>query len=101
MIRSGAPAKVPRPRHDDQLAFRKIREARCARFSKIHASLYRSPDCGFAVDVAPKITTEHAARHALLLLALAGFALAAFYDPKFWASVAFSALIGWLSLFKR
>lgn len=44
------------------------------------------------------ITTEQAARHALLLLALAGFALAAFYAPQFWASVAFSALIGWLSL---
>jgi hypothetical protein len=35
------------------------------------------------------------------LLALASFALAAFYAPQFWASVAFSALIGWLSLFKR
>lgn len=48
-----------------------------------------------------KISAEHAARHALLTIALAGFALAFFLTPEFWASVAFSALIGWLSLFKR
>lgn len=49
----------------------------------------------------PKISAELAARHALLTIALAGFALAFLLDPQFWASVAFSALIGWLSLFKR
>lgn len=49
----------------------------------------------------PRISAEHAARHALLLLTLGGFLLAAFFDPQFWASVAFSALIGWLSLFRR
>lgn len=49
----------------------------------------------------PKITTELAAQHALLVLALVGFALAAFYAPQFWDSVAFSALIGWLSHFKH
>ncbi len=49
----------------------------------------------------PKISAEHAARHALLSIALVGFALAYFFTPQFWASVAFSALIGWLSLFKR
>lgn len=49
----------------------------------------------------PKISAEFAARHALLTIALAGFALAFFLDPQCWASVAFSALIGWLSLFKR
>ena len=48
----------------------------------------------------PKISAELAARHALLTIALAGFALAFFFAPQFWASVAFSALIGWLSLFK-
>lgn len=48
----------------------------------------------------PKISAEQAARHTLLTIALAGFALALFYAPQFWASVAFSALIGWLSLFK-
>lgn len=41
------------------------------------------------------------ARYSLLLLALGAGALAVFYAPQFWGSVAFSALIGWLSLFKR
>ncbi len=49
----------------------------------------------------PTVSAELAARSSLLLLALAGFSLAYFFSPQFWASVAFSALIGWLSLFKR
>lgn len=49
----------------------------------------------------PKISAEQAARHALLTIALGAAILAAFFDPQFWASVAFSALVGWLSLFKR
>src|SRR5690606_14545721 len=49
----------------------------------------------------PKLSAEQAARYALLTIAGGGFALAAFFAPQFWASVAFSALIGWLSLFKQ
>ena len=49
----------------------------------------------------PRISAEHAARYALLTIAVGGFVLAAFFAPQFWASVAFSALIGWLSLFRQ
>lgn len=49
----------------------------------------------------PKIPAERAARHALLTIALGAAILAAFFTPQFWGSVAFSALIGWLSLFKQ
>lgn len=49
----------------------------------------------------PKISAEHAARYALLMITVGGFTLAAFFAPQFWASVAFSALIGWLSLFRQ
>lgn len=49
----------------------------------------------------PAFSAEHVARFSLLVLALGAGALAFFFDPQFWASVAFSALIGWLSLFKR
>lgn len=46
-------------------------------------------------------SADQVARFSLLVLALGAGALAVFYAPQFWASVAFSALIGWLSLFKR
>ena len=49
----------------------------------------------------PTFSVEQIARFSLLLLALGAGALAVFFSPQFWASVAFSALIGWLSLFKR
>ena len=49
----------------------------------------------------PAISVDRAARYALLSIAAGGFILASFFAPQFWASVAFSALIGWISVFKR
>jgi|GEM_PF-5513882 len=49
----------------------------------------------------PTFSAEQVARFSLLLLALAAGSLAVFFSSQFWGSVAFSALIGWLSLFKR
>jgi hypothetical protein len=49
----------------------------------------------------PSFSAEQAARFSLLLLALGAGAVALFFSPQFWGSVAFSALVGWLSLFKR
>lgn len=49
----------------------------------------------------PAFSADQLARFSLLLLALGAGVLAVFFSPQFWGSVAFSALIGWLSLFKR
>lgn len=49
----------------------------------------------------PAFSPEQVARFSLLVLALGAGVLAVFYAPQFWGSVAFSALIGCLSLFKH
>lgn len=51
--------------------------------------------------ILPKLSAEQTARHALLAIAVGAAALAAFFAPQFWGTVAFSALITWLSFFRR